>query len=494
MWRASYLIELLYRASQSAAQSEESVDSLENRELNKLFLDPINYKSTVFDEEFFLYTRVRPPPIDFVSSSPCCAHIWENSEVGRCRHDKEPYNHFCSGHAHELRRAQHRLKKFLEPSAKTSGQIGDIFKFALQRLLIIKKFFRPGSPCERNLTSHLRAILHGQQWTSIEDKVKTYARTLEVSGDASSSEDEESISTQLSTMKLSDDTTKKDGKKKKPRNENFDAIISLTRIVDAIPSFVPISGDVDLASVSFATVMPQWYLFTCRETSYYKKIKFTKVYTHQVSFIVLELEKHVMIVCTNRDSKELSSPIRAWGVFIPVVSKYVYLKPGALKLEDGTLTKTLLLDAASLGNAFVFPKTTEGLTYVHSVLSELIETPPRMQSIDSIVTRFPIQFCTGCGASITETPDKSRPRNTDLSFARNRVPVSDVIRQMSPETYSLYSLEIKLSGIVAAETITSRNWSDSEEIEEKKEVWDRLLEELPTYQCASNVLGHGDGS
>ena len=447
MWHAEHMVNQLYRASHSQYVSSE---------LSRLIQSPMTYTSELFDEEFLLNTRVKMPA-DSVPTpeSQCCCYVFDEriGEVCRCRLATAPYNRFCTGHFRELRKDQHRLKKVIGPKALSTKRPEDLYAFALLRLMIIKKYFRPGGPCERALRGHIDAILKiGEEIVQID------------MGDEFGDDEEEEATEAVRHLNVSSSRTPA---RTRPQIEAAlqDVALLMTRIVQSVPMFDPVA-DIPEFSIEFLTCpIQRWHLFTCREESRYfddeKKKSGIVVYMHAVSFLVIEYDAFVMLVCLNREERQVQAKSRAWGIYVPSIGRFKDLQIVSLSKDGLSVVGTHFTDVACIGSAFKFNKDAAGMSDYHTQISRLMEAYMQPQSMDRIVSRFPIEYVSGEGISVEVVEE--RPKYQNFGMPANRLPRLDWISKVLNKKQPIQAIGLSIEFWGIDTRLESRNWYPPQE-------------------------------
>ena len=459
MWKAERMLNVLF----SGTNTERALI-----ELKLLLKSPMTYTSELFDDEFLLDTRVKQP-LDSVPdpSSQCCCFIFDHkSRISvRCRNETAPYNRFCKGHFNELKRDQHRLKNIIGPKAVTTKIPEDLYAFALLRLLIIKKFFQPGGPCEKALQGHINAIFKIGEEIQLD---AIHAKEME--------ESEDEVIEEI--VQLNIGSSSKTPSKLQNQHTFQDIAILMSRIIHNIPVFESLD-DVPVFNFDMlSNPQPNWHLFTCRETSYYfdKDVKKNNVtvYTHAVSFLVIDFPTFVLIVCLNREERHVPSKTktRAWGIFVPVVETLADMQIVSLSGDSKSVVSAPVADIACLGSVFKFSKDSDGLTRYHKQMSCLLEAHMQPQSMDRIVSRYPIEYLSGQGISVSLS--KVRPKFQNFGMPANRLPrtqwISEITRANSP--IQVLGIDIQFWG--SGSPLISRDWHPPKESKERIKMWSEV--------------------
>lgn len=496
LWKAERKVNILmtYRAA-SSFTSEDVSD-----ELAKLMQSPIDYSSDVFDEEFILFSKVNQEQVDIsglTDGTQCCAYFFNKAtnSADRCRHMKKAYNRFCSGHFRELRSAQKRLKITLEPKAKLSQEVLDIYIFALQRLLIIKKFYRPGGPCEAQLSGHIRAILEGQTWQQVRQSVVQEPSVSHIP-ESTAFKDAVNISEPDEIQHEGTITLKT---KSSEDMSIEDMLLGITRIIRTVPHFEPVEIEIPPWSNSMLTNIQyqkdednvMWRLYTCREISHFfddkkPKHKCCNLYTHAVCFLVVELEFYILVVFFNRETRSMKTNTHGWVMMVPSISN-----PMIQSIVDGRVNAINLdaspdankyvsinvFDIANLGSAFVFSKAVQHLDVLHDELTCALEAQSHANSSDRIVSRYLTEYQSGSQIKIKNSSQKQRKKEYDLGQAANRLPKKELIAQVAGQFSSdmIIGLDIELSGMHNPDII--RNWYPATEERRNLKAWTKIVEE-----------------
>jgi len=263
----------------------------------------------------------------------------------------------------------------------------------------------------------------------------------------------------------------------------------MTRIIHNVPIFDNVVNIPEFSKEMLSRPFERWYMFTCREESFYfdddKRKKTLTVYVHAVSFLVIEYEAFIILVCLNKEERTAKPKSKAWGVYVPKITCASKLLM-SMSNDVSRVFSTHFTDVASVGSIFKFNKDSSGLMNYYIQISCLIEAHMQPQSSDRIVSRFPIEFLSGVGISVKSAT--KRPKYQDFGMPANRLPNEDLIARIlrTKNSIEVIGLDIEFSGIDSQ--LISRNWHEPEERVYKHETASDIWSE----KCRIALDVHGE--